>query len=573
MEHVIELFNSIVDRFGACDQAIFVLLGADGAILSSSGSLQQDLARYRSIDQYMDVEADEETCYMQLSLDEIVENGFVGAVYAKANGDEKKIRERLVEFRGMMRLSDANGKEQLRHDYLIDMLKAVHASSEVDVVLREMIRATAFLDSACRCKFYLSHDSGDLEGLPVEHFEFDHTDKDNSCSEAFISGEIQLETDDRCCPFIHVPLLGRQGSYGVMSIEMNRMNAGNETISDADFEWIRRFAAIGGSALENAKLHQQSQQYIADLKLINETSHQLNANHRLTDSIRYITSEIIRSFHAEQVGFITYGKRNAPLEGSTEFFFRKANRPFLDACLKKIAEAGDAIFIGDLRNESWTNQTAYRSFMGVPMVHKGIMEGIAVVLHGEPNQFTFDQHKLLESLIHHSTLAFSNSILHEKLRKMVITDHLTRLCTRVHFNERLENHLKADRLGCFLLLDIDNFKEINDTFGHQTGDDLLVQVADILRNNTRDVDVVARWGGEELALYLPDLDSGHGESVAERLLENIRRNTNPQVTTSCGMASWAADLQGQTTIQALFSRADRALYAAKAAGKNQFVSG
>jgi diguanylate cyclase (GGDEF)-like protein len=203
------------------------------------------------------------------------------------------------------------------------------------------------------------------------------------------------------------------------------------------------------------------------------------------------------------------------------------------------------------------------------MVQSDSLKGCVLVLHKNPYHFSFDMFKLLQSLIHHSTLALTNSLLREELETLVKTDHLTQLFSRNYFNHSIENSMQMDRQGTFVLIDIDNFKQINDTYGHQIGDEVLVQVANIIRNNIRENDVGARWGGEEIAVYLPQVDLEAGIAVAERIVKRVRDNTSPMITISCGVSYWNAEID--KNFNQLFSRADKALYSAKNKGKNQVI--
>ena len=134
------------------------------------------------------------------------------------------------------------------------------------------------------------------------------------------------------------------------------------------------------------------------------------------------------------------------------------------------------------------------------MVHIGVIKGFSLVMHEEPYYFSFEMFKLLQSLIHHSTLAFTKSILHEELEKMVITDHLTKLYSRSFFDKKLSESMSSDPEGVFIMVDIDNFKSINDTYGHQVGDEILVQVSSIIRKCIRSNDTAVGWGGVERRL-------------------------------------------------------------------------
>ena len=102
------------------------------------------------------------------------------------------------------------------------------------------------------------------------------------------------------------------------------------------------------------------------------------------------------------------------------------------------------------------------------------------------------------------------------------------------------------------------------------GDKVLVQVANIFKNNIRDEDVAARWGGEELAIYLPKINHEVAEKIAERIIRRVRDETNPRVTISCGVAHWIAD-DKDIDYLLLVHKADQALYKAKKNGKDQLI--
>ena len=215
------------------------------------------------------------------------------------------------------------------------------------------------------------------------------------------------------------------------------------------------------------------------------------------------------------------------------------------------------------------DSTTYKSVMAVPMLQANILNGFVIVVHSAPYAFSFDTFKLLKSLIHHSTLAFTNTILREELEKMVITDHLTKLYSRNYLDEKIKESMGIDGEGTFIIIDIDDFKSINDTYGHQIGDDVIIQVAQIIQANIRSTDVGARWGGEELAIYLPRVSMETGIQIAERLVIKVREESNPKITVSCGVSHWKKE--DNDTYNSLFKRADFALYRAKETGKDKVV--
>ena len=122
------------------------------------------------------------------------------------------------------------------------------------------------------------------------------------------------------------------------------------------------------------------------------------------------------------------------------------------------------------------------------------------------------------------------------------------------------------------LVDIDNFKRVNDTYGHQVGDKILIQVSQIIKTSIRDSDIAARWGGEELAVYLPQVAKAQTIRIAERIRVRVLEETNPQVTVSCGVSDWNWE-EDKISVESLFYRADMALYQAKNNGRNQIRIG
>lgn len=128
----------------------------------------------------------------------------------------------------------------------------------------------------------------------------------------------------------------------------------------------------------------------------------------------------------------------------------------------------------------------------------------------EGHRFTEDDLELLRSLADRATLAMANVKMHHDLQRQAVTDDLTGLATHGHFLELLDSEVEGMRRYHYpvglIRLDLDNFKSVNDDYGHQQGDLVLRYVADVLRATSRDVDIAARYGGEELALILPHTD-------------------------------------------------------------------
>ncbi|MFZ3589420.1 diguanylate cyclase domain-containing protein [Bacillus sp. DJP31] len=452
----------------------------------------------------------------------------------------------------------------IRHEQLYQITSKFHSSMNMDHVLKEVIQALREVYPDFTYCLLLSHDNNNLDDLPIKEIQYE--DPNLPATQAYVTGEMQVDVSKKDkTSTLYVPLKGKQGIYGVLQV----IPPTPFLLSKKEISFITLLAATAGSALENANLYQQSKRIIENLQLINETSHQLNSNLRLAEAMNFMSMQIMQSFKAEEVGFILLENdaTKKVLPGSTNFFLSDKSSELLQYVLRKIEIEKDPVFIGELKLDWSKNETEYRSLMAVPMVQSGNLRGVAIVVHKEAYFFTFETFKLLQALIHHSTLALTNSMLREELEQLVITDHLTKLHSRAYLNEKINKSMASDAFGTFILVDLDNFKKINDTFGHQVGDDVLKQVAAIIRDNIREFDIGARWGGEELAIYLPRVDLSAGIAVAERLVQRVEQSTKPKVTISCGVGHWEKGLEDSPIT--LFKRADEALYHAKGTGKNK----
>lgn len=483
----------------------------------------------------------------------------------------EKVFQELSEECGQF-LDKAQGlakiaSEEKRYKQLYRVTEKFHSSMDMDMVLGEIIYTLQEMYPTFTYYLLLSQDNNNHGDLPIRDLEYDS--ENIAAMQAYVTGAVQFEDSlQEMRSVLYAPLKGKQGVYGVLQvIAPNTM-----IFPKNEIEFITLLANTAGSALENAQLYQQSKRLIADLQLINETSHRLNSNLRLTETMNYMADQILHSFDAEEAGFILINSENADvnvIQGSTEFFQTKEAEDYIHYIRKKIIKEKESLFIGDFSLQFEGAASLYKSIMAVPMTQSGVLKGFALVMHSSPYHFSFETFKLLQSLIHHSTLAFTNSMLREELEKMVVTDHLTKLYSRSYLDDRIHQSMNEDHEGTFMLVDIDDFKLVNDTYGHQVGDEIIIQVANLINSNIRSTDIGARWGGEELALYLPGVSLSAGVLIAERIVRKVCQITDPQVTISCGISYWSRGKKD--SYAALFKRADRALYTAKNTGKNKVI--
>ncbi|MDQ1522421.1 MAG: hypothetical protein QOG00_1882 [Pyrinomonadaceae bacterium] len=171
-------------------------------------------------------------------------------------------------------------------------------------------------------------------------------------------------------------------------------------------------------------------------------------------------------------------------------------------------------------------------------------------------------------------LDFKNYL--DSCEEAAFTDHLTGLANRRRFERQLEREVaRTRRYGhpfCLLILDIDHFKVVNDTYGHEGGDEALRRLGHVLQTGTRGVDTAARIGGEEFGIILTETDFEHGLEVAERLRKTVAETDIPEagrVTVSIGLAEFTEPPRDG---RELYAAADAALYEAKRRGRNRVVS-
>jgi diguanylate cyclase (GGDEF)-like protein len=211
----------------------------------------------------------------------------------------------------------------------------------------------------------------------------------------------------------------------------------------------------------------------------------------------------------------------------------------------------------------------------VPLVADGVVS-VLVAETGERAGARIERRVIAttERYAGHAALAIRNANLLARVQQMAVTDGLTQLSNRRAFDRALDHELhraaRTDGRLSVVLLDIDHFKQLNDSHGHVVGDSVLRQIAHALQMCGREYDTIARYGGEEFAAVLPGCSSGLALQVADRLRLAIQdAATDVTVTASAGVATYPFD---GIDVGGLLSAADRALYASKRAGRNQVRS-
>ncbi len=278
------------------------------------------------------------------------------------------------------------------------------------------------------------------------------------------------------------------------------------------------------------------------------------------------------------------------LDGTGALGARAGTRATPEAPLEKVAEVGS--FAG-LEAALWTAEAAAAKGEQAEAAHgsayalahplrtlegAGVVMGVVSVVRAD-RPFGEGERDLFAYLARQAAVSLENVGLHETVERQAVTDELTGLANRRQFQDTLTRETERARrfdvpIG-LVMIDIDNFKSVNDTYGHQTGDVVLREVGRIVRESSREIDTPARYGGEELAMVLPETDVAGAFQLAERVRRGIEQlvvetpeGGELRVTASFGVATQPGP---GADARELVEAADAALYEAKASGKNRTV--
>ncbi len=238
-----------------------------------------------------------------------------------------------------------------------------------------------------------------------------------------------------------------------------------------------------------------------------------------------------------------------------------------------------ALDLSVLATECLPGEEQNEMVISAPLMAKSSLFGIIIAINDSTkSQFSEEDIHLLTIMANQAAIAFENYLLYKKLETESITDGLTGVYNYRYLVRSMGLEIKRarrfDNHFSFLMLDVDNLKEYNDRNGHLSGSRALTDIAAILVKNCRDIDIVAKYGGDEFGLLLPQTGLDGAVVLGQRVLEAIRRfkfdgNNQALLTCSLGIAIFPEDA---SEVEQLIERADAALYRAKAAGKNNIKS-
>jgi diguanylate cyclase (GGDEF)-like protein len=334
------------------------------------------------------------------------------------------------------------------------------------------------------------------------------------------------------------------------------------------------------------RTRRQLEERVHDLEILNATARRMAASLQLEELVEAIARETCKAIpEAEAVALVHRrpGDRTGlVLDGFdrvTDKFFRRPMKNG-EGVAGWVMAHGTPRRIADLATETDIGATAgghgIRSWLGVPLFMYGGCEGVIAVQSTHARAFRADHQRLLESL----ALQIAASLQNAHLYELAMVDGLTGLFMRRYFDARIEEEIeRSKRYGTafsVVMMDVDDFKSLNDTHGHLIGDRVLRGIANVVKSQMRGVDTAARYGGEEIAVILPRTEMLNAYNVGERIrlaIAELRITTDGdpprslRVTASFGIAGYPESTA--TSGEDLLRRADRALYRAKKTGKNR----
>ncbi len=375
-----------------------------------------------------------------------------------------------------------------------------------------------------------------------------------------------------------IPLMVRDEVVGVLDCHSDNLNHFDpETI-----DLLMLFSTQASMALQNAKLYSLERRRALQLEAINAIAKQTTAVLDLKELLAKVCSLIQHAFPVSHVSVLLKEEEEIVLRahhGKLTPSIPEGGRLALNEGLWGRALAtGKTVIENDVKAAAdyvgFFLETASR--MCIPLVSFGQTLGVLVMDSAVKEAFKESDVQSLESVADICSNAIQNAHYVDRVKQLAYLDGLTGIFNRRYFEMRIEEEVeRARRFGAgmaVIMVDIDQFKRLNDEFGHLLGDEVLRQVSSIFHQQLRKIDVVCRFGGEEFAILLSQTNPQHAFSVAEKLRRMIETWQFPgvprPVTISAGTATYP---DHGTTRDELMKAADAGLYAAKQAGRNRVL--
>ncbi len=368
------------------------------------------------------------------------------------------------------------------------------------------------------------------------------------------------------------PILVNGKATGVMAA----MSTTREYVFEQrDLDVLKTAAGQVSVAIENARLFAEEQLRSRQFAFLNNVSKTAISSEDAEQMLAEIVGHIQKNFRFDHIGIaiLDYATKEIEIKAEAGTTARETGKriPVNVGIMGKVARTGEAVCInaGD-PGQFQALLTSSRSALCIPIAYGDTLLGVLNVESEQERAFAEEDRLVMNTLADLLATALHNSFVFQKLQQQSITDGLTSIKTRRFFWEALTGEWKrASRSGrpfSVVLIDLDKFKEVNDTFGHMEGDLVLARVGRLLEQKCRQSNVVARYGGDEFVILMPETGVEQAQILAERL--RLWLATDPmlsehKITGSFGVASFP--LHGFTA-EDIIRVADAGMYVSKKAG-------
>ena len=374
---------------------------------------------------------------------------------------------------------------------------------------------------------------------------------------------------------IAVPLMVRDEVLGVLDCQSDHLDHfDSETI-----DLLTLFSTQASMAVQNARLYSLERRRAQQLETINTIAQQMTVVLDFRELLNRVCTLIGQAFLVDHVSILLKEEDGLALRaqhGSLALRIPAEERLSAENGIWLRALANDETVIeNDIakENSSVGLFDHSRSCMCIPLVSFGQNLGVLLLDSVRPQAFQHADEQTLESVADICATAIQNAQHVERVRQLAYLDGLTGIFNRRFFELRIVEEIeRAKRFAAgmaMLMVDIDQFKLLNDEFGHLLGDEVLRQVSSIFSQNLRKIDVVCRYGGEEFAILLSQTNTEHALRVAEKLRRVVETWQFPGVPRSVTISIGVSTFPGYgKTRDELMQAADAGLYAAKQGGRN-----
>ncbi|OGF62395.1 MAG: hypothetical protein A2Y62_17255 [Candidatus Fischerbacteria bacterium RBG_13_37_8] len=378
---------------------------------------------------------------------------------------------------------------------------------------------------------------------------------------------------------VALPLKTSNKIIGVLDVE----SKSDRRIDYAELSTLEIVAAHIAAALSNSLSYQIEAKRASQLSTIHKIARITGTMDNIDSLINKTLQLLQSSFHFHSISVWFYDKYKqilaSPIHIGDTSAFIKHEQLMDDGLAGFSAKNKTTILENDLKHnpDYLQSDSLVQSEICVPIIIDDEIYGIIDVRSTTSYAFDTRDQESIETIAGHLATSIKKLLLIEELHKQAITDPLTSLANRRFFNQALtkeiQRSIRTQRTLSLIITDIDNFKDINDAYGHQMGDQVLIKVASIFTVNSRTIDLIARIGGDEFAIILPEANAKQAFDVADRL-RHVLSSTHIEpigyITASFGISTFSALFHNADEF---ITQADNAMYQAKKLGRNRVFKG